>query len=242
MATRHNLCPNPAVGVDVTGFSGGPTKTATGGFLRDNVARYTSGTFLTTPRSLVGSIIPGNQHTFSLYLRFATFGGLSSSGTFYIGWYKSDGSTIQFDPFPYLTDVNNVTRFDHTLSAPPLASMADITIDGSDFSSNPCDVGCILYEEGSLDSYFDGDSLNASWDGTAGLSPSTLSEVSSMANSISDQARVNMLAELVLSEPQLQSNVDLMRRVVIKGGQVLVPVTNKTYAGHYDDYLLALRG
>lgn len=59
---------------------------------------------------------------------------------------------------------------------------------------------------------------------------------------ISDQARINMLTELALVEPQLLSNVDLMRGVVAKVGQLLVPITNKTYAGHYYDYLLVLRG
>lgn len=242
MATRHNLCPNPAVSVNITGFSGSPTRTALGGFPVSNVARYTSGSFLTTPRSLVGSITPAEQYTFSLYLQFTTFGGLSSSGTFYVGWYKSDGSTIQFDPFPYTSDINNVTRCNNTVTAPALASMADITIDGSDFASNKCDVSAIQYEKGSLGSYFDGDTANGSWDGVTGLSPSTLNEASSMANSISDTARVNMLTELTLSEPQLLSNVDLTRLVIAKVGQVLFPVTNKTVGGHYRDYLLVVRG
>lgn len=62
-----------------------------------------------------------------------------------------------------------------------------------------------------------------------------------MSLSISDQARVNMLAALVLTEPQ-PSNVDLMRLVIAGGGLSLITVTDANAAEHYNRYLIAVRG
>lgn len=59
--------------------------------------------------------------------------------------------------------------------------------------------------------------------------------------SISDEARTNMLSNRALAEPQLLSNVDLMRLVLADAGQVLVPKTNATVAEHYNRYLITMR-
>lgn len=59
--------------------------------------------------------------------------------------------------------------------------------------------------------------------------------------SVADQARENMLAALGQTEPQLKSNVDLMREVVAAGGLSLVTVTSATAAVHYWQYLEDLR-
>jgi hypothetical protein len=168
---RRNLCPNPAVGVDVTGWAGSstPTRTAVGGFLRPTVARYTAGTFLETPRSAVS---PGDVVTLSLYIQFPTF-ALNSSGNTYIAWQRLDGSNISFDSAGYVTTLNNVTRLDRTATAPAQAATVSLVLDGSNFASNPVDVTAMLVElVGTLDTYADGDSANWVWDGTAGLSPS----------------------------------------------------------------------
>jgi hypothetical protein len=63
-----------------------------------------------------------------------------------------------------------------------------------------------------------------------------------MANvSIADQARTNMLDELVLEEPQLKSNVDLMREVIADVTQTLITVTSASAAVQYVRYLMTLR-
>lgn len=59
--------------------------------------------------------------------------------------------------------------------------------------------------------------------------------------SISDTARANMLAVLVLTDPQQLSNVDLMRLVIASGGLALITVTDATAAVHLERYLRSLR-
>lgn len=59
--------------------------------------------------------------------------------------------------------------------------------------------------------------------------------------SISDTARTNMLTALVQTEPQLKSNVDLMREVVAAGGLSLITVTDASAAVHYWRYLKIVR-
>lgn len=69
-----------------------------------------------------------------------------------------------------------------------------------------------------------------------------VSDVNPLAvGSVADMARSNMLAALGLTEPQLKSNVDLMRLVVAAGGLGLVTVSSRTAAGHYWQYLEDLR-
>lgn len=59
--------------------------------------------------------------------------------------------------------------------------------------------------------------------------------------SISDTARVNLLADRVLTEPQSLSNVDLMRLVLADVGQLLVTKTDATAAVHLWRYLRTVR-
>jgi len=62
-----------------------------------------------------------------------------------------------------------------------------------------------------------------------------------MSQSVSDKARANMLTQLGQTEPQLKSNVDLMREVLAFGGQTLVTKTDATAAVHLARYLVSLR-
>lgn len=240
MAIRHNLCPNPALDVNTTGWADGgaeaPTRTAVAGFSKPFAARYTTNVagFI---RSAKGAVTEATSYTLSLDIRATN----NSNGTLYTEWVKADTS-LSYSSTPYNLVAGVVTRIGITAIAPTGAVFARVVLDGINFSTNTTDITRVLIEAGPLDSYFDGDSTNCSWDGAAGLSPSTLNEVPSMANSISDQARVNMLAELALTPPQTLSNVDLARQVIAKVGQLLFPVTNKTVGGHYQDYLLVLRG
>lgn len=55
--------------------------------------------------------------------------------------------------------------------------------------------------------------------------------------SVADIARVNMLNELSLTEPQNLSNVDLMARVLETPGQTLVTETDASAAIHYQRYI-----
>jgi hypothetical protein len=58
----------------------------------------------------------------------------------------------------------------------------------------------------------------------------------------SDRARANMLAELVLTEPQIYTNTDLMRLVIEDVGQTLITVVPEwTPARQYLDYWLIVR-
>lgn len=60
--------------------------------------------------------------------------------------------------------------------------------------------------------------------------------------STADTARTNMLAALGQAEPQLKSNVDLMREVVAAGGLAIITPTDQTAAVQYWQYLEVLRG
>lgn len=60
-------------------------------------------------------------------------------------------------------------------------------------------------------------------------------------SSIADTARVNMLANRVLTEPQKSSNADLMALILVDGAQVLVPKTDASAATHLLRYMMSLR-
>ena len=169
---RHNLCPNPAVGVDVTGWVGGstPVRTPVAGFPRPNVARYTAGTFLETPRAAVS---PGQTITLSFYVQFPN-AALNVGGNTYIAWHRANGSDISFDAASYLTNINAILRIDRTGTAPAEAASVSIVLDGTNFGSQTCDITALLAEPvGTLDTYADGDTPNWIWDGTPGLSTSS---------------------------------------------------------------------
>lgn len=59
--------------------------------------------------------------------------------------------------------------------------------------------------------------------------------------SISDEARTNMLAELVQSDPQLKSNADLMREVLEDPLQTIITETDATAGVHLWRYLKELK-
>lgn len=59
---------------------------------------------------------------------------------------------------------------------------------------------------------------------------------------VSRTARDNMLTQLGQVEPQNKSNIDLMREVMVFGGQTLVVVTSASAATHYARYCKQLAG
>ena len=60
-------------------------------------------------------------------------------------------------------------------------------------------------------------------------------------SSIADIARANMLTELIITEPQRDSNTDLMKRVIEDVGQTTVTVTDASAATHLLRYMMSLR-
>lgn len=89
------------------------------------------------------------------------------------------------------------------------------------------------------DTRIDNGALNDSAINLAKNTPVSSGAVS-VALSISDQARANMLTALALVDPQNLSNVDLMKRVMDAGGLALVIVTNLTAAEQYSRYVESL--
>jgi hypothetical protein len=171
MATRHNLCTNPALSTVVTGWGGGstPTLTAVSGFSRPNAARYSSGTFMSTAQ---GAATAGLSYTVSTYARSNNF---SPSGTIYIEWLNSGGSSISFSTgSAYSLPSTVVTRASTTATAPANTAFCRVVMDGTNYSVNVCDITMVLLEQAALDTYFDGDTGGATWDGTTGNSSSTL--------------------------------------------------------------------
>lgn len=175
--TRHNLCPNPALGVDVTGWAGAaaPTRTAVTGFIRDWAARYQPPpSFMETPRCAVTA---GLAYTLSFYARVTTAFSDSTINS-YIGWYNAGGSAISFDSLALANLPNGVVvRRQRTGTAPVGAVAVNLVLDT--IGGNFVDLTALLVEQDpSAQAYADGDTAGWAWDGTVGLSPSSELEVS----------------------------------------------------------------
>lgn len=174
--TRHNLCVNPALKNNNTGWTGNgtaPVRTdvsGTGeGFTRQYAARYIDGTFASTAN---GAVVAGTTYTFSLYRYFASGVG---SNQVYIEWTLSAGGPTYVNQ---LISWNSgvLQRVSISGAAPANAISARLILDGP-YSTNRADLSELLIEAtASLDTYFDGDSPNAAWDGTDGNSASTLTD------------------------------------------------------------------
>lgn len=184
MADRHNLCVNPSLTNNATGWGGGGTPVRTDvtglGFLRNWAARYSSGTFVTSP---TGAATVGQTYTVSGYVRPQTF---QISGTVWIDWVDGGGSSVGSSNQGFTAPAGSVTRISMTGTAPSGAVGARLVITGEDFSINTTDVTAVLIEQAAsaLD-FFDGDSPSASWDGTAGNSASTLAGGSAVSGDVS---------------------------------------------------------
>lgn len=179
MTDRHNRCPNPACGNDVTGWrdeSGNPPTRVTGllaaGFGRDTGARFTVTTTAFTP---AGAVVGGQPYTLSCYARPTGI----TSGTVFIEWTLAGGGHSYVDNAPYSLSAGVVGRISVAGTAPADAVTAGIVLSGANYVTNPTSVSQVLIEQAAaLDSYFDGDTADAVWDGTPGSSTSTLHIVS----------------------------------------------------------------
>lgn len=184
MATRHNLCPNPALDVDATGWSGGadPTRTDVSGlgFDRQFAARYTLGTFIVTPNA---AATPGESYTVSVSLRPQTF---NINGTVWIEWLDSGLNVLSSTNQAFSATASTVTRISMTGTAPASTAFVRLVVTGEDYSVNTTDyTECLIEQSATLEDYFDGASEGASWDGTEGSSTSTLTAGSAVSGDAS---------------------------------------------------------
>lgn len=174
MATRTNLCPNPCLTNNITGWGGGGTPTRTDvtglGFARQFAARYSAGSFVTSP---IGAATAGLTYTVSVFIRPQTF---PINGTVWCEFQNGGGGNLASFNQAFTAPLGAVTRISMSGTAPASTATTWLVISGEDFSSNATDITqCLIEQAGALDTYFDGDTVpGGSWTGTAGNSPSTL--------------------------------------------------------------------
>lgn len=176
MATRVNLCPNPALDNNNTGWTGGETPVRTDvtaqAFPRSWAARYSTATFMFGP---TGAASAGLAYTVSTYVRPDNF---AVGGTLAIQWLDSglnevSESTVSFPTSP----AGTVTRVSITGTAPTNTVWLRLLAFGENYAANPCNFTAVLYEQAaSLGTYFDGNTAGAVWNGTTGNSTSTLTD------------------------------------------------------------------
>jgi hypothetical protein len=173
VTTRHNLCPNPACGSNVTGWGGGSTPTQTTGLTGLPVttgARYTANGYIQTPAAAAS---PGVTYTVSAYV--ANNSGFNSgTKTVYLTFVRSVGG----DDFSQTTTTSllngAVTRVSHTGVAPANTTGVYLIIDTLNGTTGTgFDVTACLMEAATLGPYFDGNTPGASWDSTPDNSTST---------------------------------------------------------------------
>lgn len=219
MTVRHNLCQNPACSVSIAGWddtSGGagvPVRitglpTGVGGFPVSTGAHYaTSGTFL---RTQLGAVSPLTQYTLSVYVRP---NALPANGNIYVEWTDSVGGHT-YSSTAYTAAAGAVVRLALTATSPGNAVTAAVIVDGiGNFTVNPMDVtGALIEAAAAADAYFDGDSPGATWDGTAGLSASTLPDGTVQADpgALSSSQSTSALAATVSTSARAASAASVL--------------------------------
>ncbi len=174
---RQNLCPNPACGANITGYGGAsvPARmTGLTGFPVGTGARWTAGTFAQIPTAAASA---GVTYTLSMYARNNT-GFDANNRTLYLAFTRSSGGD-DFSNTVLVSLPNGVaTRVSHTVTAPANTTGAYLLLDGVNAAlGTGLDItACLAEASGTLDTYFDGGSPGASWDGTPDNSTSTLAD------------------------------------------------------------------
>jgi hypothetical protein len=173
MATRHNLCINPGCKNNVTGWGGGSTPTQTTGLTgmsRTTGARYTSGTFAVSPSSPAS---PGDVITMSVDVLSETGADASVDLIFEINGTTGVGAAVNFS-----LSAGVPTRVSITRTCPGGTTSVDCVVDSFNAGVSPLVLTGLLIEIApAADTYFDGDTPGASWDGADGNSASTLVDV-----------------------------------------------------------------
>jgi hypothetical protein len=175
MATRHNLCPNPACANNVTGWTSNgaaPVRTdVTGlGFARQWAALYSDGSVAYSPS---GAASPGLAYTVSVYLRPTVF---PINGNIYIEFLDSGGGSLAFSNSAFTAANGVVTRISQTDTAVTGTVSVHSVVTGENYLSNATYyTQCLPEQSAVLGTYFDGDTIpGGAWDGTPGSSTSTL--------------------------------------------------------------------
>lgn len=175
MTTRHNLCPNPACGTDTTGWiaQGSLVRTAAiTGMPVSTGVNVTGNGFVKPP---TGVAAPGDVFTVSFYIKNNSGSTISPGKQVFISYTRSVGG----DAFPESFNTaslgvdGTVQRASFTTAAAPADTTGIyLTIDQLVVG---VEVSAVLYEKvGTLDTYFDGNSTGATWDGATNNSTSTL--------------------------------------------------------------------
>jgi hypothetical protein len=188
---RTNLCPNPSLANNATGWFGpGGWARVTGltGFTRTT---GWAGTAAGDPIGARGAVTGSAPYTYSAYVRAQNAGDVEAQ----INWYNSLGNYVSTStPQTFTLTANTVTRIWTTATAPPTAVTAGLVV----FTATS--LGQLvwtqtLYEAGSiLAPWFDGSSAGASWTGTAGNSTSTIPDDAALTGS--DPFALTELGEL----------------------------------------------
>ena len=183
MGTRKNWTPNPACKNDTVGWSGNSTfsrTTTITGLPRTTGINWTGNGYSQTPR---GVCVPDDIFTVSFYIKNKT--GIPVAGrTVYVSFTRTSGGDVFPETFTVTPGADgNVVRGSFTTSpAPANADGIYLIIDSLNGLGSGFDISSVMYEKvGSLDTYFDGDSLNSVWDGVDGNSTSTYTDPPSVS-------------------------------------------------------------
>jgi hypothetical protein len=193
MAARTNLCTNPCLTNNNTGWAGASTPARADvsalGFARQWGARYTTGSYITTP---TGAASAGLAYTVSVYLRPQTF---DLNGTVWIEFLDGGGGSISSVNSGFSAPAAAVTRISQTGTAPANTASCWLVVTGENYAVNTTDYTvCLIEQSASLGSYFDGDTPAAVWNGTAGNSTSTLAD--SASPPLARRSRLGALLQL----------------------------------------------
>lgn len=166
---RTNLCPNPALANNATGWFGGTGRvTGLTGFTR------TTGYAVSAagdPIAARGDVAGNTAYTFSAFLRPQITGDVEVQ----INWYNAGGAYVATSAAQtFNLPANTIVRVWVTATAPPTAASGGLVV------VTPGGLGQLiwtqaLYELGTeLRPWFDGSSPGGAWTGTAGNSTSTI--------------------------------------------------------------------
>lgn len=177
MATRKNYQINPAAKNSATGWGGGSTPTrSTGltGLSRTTGLHYSANGYAQSPA--ISGVGPGEVWTLSLEFQNNTGSSLGTRAFYFVSVRSTGGD--DFSQTANFALVPGVTRLNVTKTTPANTTGLYIVVDSFNATagSGVEITSCLFEKVATLDAYFDGDSLNAVWDGTDGNSSSTYTD------------------------------------------------------------------